>query len=135
MKFNAAFVFFKSFSAKHEKKKKERQRKRNDDSVIEQNPLSGNYMEYILKGSHPKMTGQNDRQDESLTGQVHDQAGHCPLTGRCFEPCTSKSSISIFRQNIIILKDSVDDLQQRPQSYVKKKNKKRWKLHVLKSNK
>ena len=33
------------------------------------------------------MTGQNDRQDESLTGQVHDQAGHCPLTGRYFEPC------------------------------------------------
>ena len=28
------------------------------------------------------MTGQNDRQDRSLTGQVHDQAGHCPLTGR-----------------------------------------------------
>ena len=98
MKFNAAFVFFKSFSAKHEKKKKkkERQRKRNDYSVIEQNALSGNYMEYILKGSHPKMTGQNDRQDESLTGQVHDQARHCLLTGRYFEPCTSKSSISIF---------------------------------------
>ena len=33
------------------------------------------------------MTGQNDWQDESLTGQVHDQAGHCPLTGRYFEPC------------------------------------------------
>ena len=32
------------------------------------------------------MTGQNDRQDESLTGQAHDQAGHCPLTGRYFEP-------------------------------------------------
>ena len=44
-------------------------------------------MENILKGSHPKMTGQNDRQDESLTGQVHDRAGHCPLTGRYFEPC------------------------------------------------
>ena len=44
-------------------------------------------MENILKGSHPKMTGQNDRQDESLTGQAHDQAGHCPLTGRYFEPC------------------------------------------------
>ena len=28
------------------------------------------------------MTGQNDQPDESLTGQVHDQAGHCPLTGR-----------------------------------------------------
>ena len=36
------------------------------------------------------MTGQNDRQDESLTGQVHDQAGHCPLTGRYFEPCDRK---------------------------------------------
>ena len=94
------------------------------EMTTEQNALSGNYMENILKGSHPKMSGQNDRQDESLTGQVHDQAGHCPLTGRCFEPCTSKSSISIFRQNIMILKDSVDDLQQRPQSYLKKKQNK-----------
>ena len=32
------------------------------------------------------MTGQNDREDESLTGQVRDQAGHCPLTGRYFQP-------------------------------------------------
>ena len=32
------------------------------------------------------MAGQNDRQDESLTGQVHDQAGHCPLTSHYFEP-------------------------------------------------
>ena len=32
------------------------------------------------------MTGQNDWQDESLTGQVHDQAGHCPLTGHYFQP-------------------------------------------------
>ena len=31
------------------------------------------------------MTGQNDWQVESLTGQVRDQAGHCPLTGR-FQP-------------------------------------------------
>ena len=31
------------------------------------------------------MTGQDDRQDESLTGQVHDQAAHCLLTGRYFE--------------------------------------------------
>ena len=52
------------------------------------NALSDNYMENILKCSHPKMTGQNERQDESLTGQVHDQAGHSPLTGRYFEPCT-----------------------------------------------
>ena len=33
------------------------------------------------------MTGQNDRQDKSLTGQVHDQAGHCQLTGCYFQPC------------------------------------------------
>ena len=32
------------------------------------------------------MTIQNDRQDQSLTGQVHDQAGQCPLTGRYFQP-------------------------------------------------
>ena len=70
MKFNAAFVFFK----------------KNNYSVIEQNALSSNYMENILKGSLPKLTGQNERQDKSLTGQVHDQAGHCPLTGRFFEP-------------------------------------------------
>ena len=44
-------------------------------------------MENILKGSRPKMTGQNGRQDESLTGQVHDQARHCPLTGCYVEPC------------------------------------------------
>ena len=44
-------------------------------------------MENIIKCSHPKMTGQNDQQDESLTRQVHDQAGHCLLTGCYFEPC------------------------------------------------
>ena len=32
------------------------------------------------------MTSQNDQPDECLTGQAHDQAGHCPLTGRYFEP-------------------------------------------------
>ena len=34
------------------------------------------------------LTGQNDWQDESLTGQVRDQAGHCPLIGRYFQPWT-----------------------------------------------
>ena len=56
------------------------------EMTTEQNALSGNYMENILKGLLPKMTGQNDWQDESLTGQVHDQAGHCLLTGHYFEP-------------------------------------------------
>ena len=32
------------------------------------------------------MPGQIDRQHRSLTGQVRDQAGHCPLTGRYFQP-------------------------------------------------
>ena len=32
------------------------------------------------------MTGQNDRQDRSLTGQVHNQAGHCPLTAVLLSP-------------------------------------------------
>ena len=33
------------------------------------------------------MIGQNDRQDESLTGQVRDQAGRFSLTGRYFQSC------------------------------------------------
>ena len=56
---------------------KKRPQKAANYSVIEQNALSD---------KHPKMTSQNDRPDESLTGQAHDQAGHCPLTGRYFEP-------------------------------------------------
>ena len=44
-------------------------------------------MENIIKCSYPKLTGQNDQRDESLTSQAHDQAGHCLLTGHYFEPC------------------------------------------------
>ena len=33
------------------------------------------------------MTSQNDWQEESLTRQVRDQGGHCPLTGRYVQPC------------------------------------------------
>ena len=39
------------------------------------------------------MTSQNDRQDRSLTGQVRDQAGHCPLTDRYFQPCLYKAML------------------------------------------
>ena len=39
------------------------------------------------------LLSKNDRQDRSFTGQVHNQAGHCPLTGRYFEPCTEKCGI------------------------------------------
>ena len=37
------------------------------------------------------MTRQNDQQHMSLTGQVNNQAGHCPLTGRYFEPCEANN--------------------------------------------
>ena len=86
MEVNAAFVFFKSFSAKHGKKGKE---KRNDYSVIEQNALKRQLYGKYFKGSHPKMTGQNERQDESSdrSSPRSGRAGHCPLTGRYFEAC------------------------------------------------
>ena len=32
-------------------------------------------------------TGQHDRQDKRLTGQLPNQSGHCPSTSRYFEPC------------------------------------------------
>ena len=41
------------------------------------------------------MTGQNDRQDNSLTGQVRDQAGHCPFTWRYFQPCPNHLLLAI----------------------------------------
>ena len=49
-------------------------------------------METVIIFSFPKMTSQNDRRDESLAGQVHNQAGHSPLTGRYFQPSPSHSS-------------------------------------------
>ena len=83
MKFLVAFFFPLKLLVQSSKKAKE---KINQYSVIEHNALSDNYVENIIKCSYPKMTGQNDRRDESLTGQVHDRAGHCLLTGRYFEP-------------------------------------------------
>ena len=41
------------------------------------------------------MIGQNDRQDESLTGQVHNQAGHCQMTSHHFEPWKQLSGASL----------------------------------------
>ena len=81
MKFIAAFLFFQEFSAKQQKKQRKKK------SLQRYRTLSDNYMENIIKCSHPNMTGQNDRQDESLTGQAHDQGGQCSLAGRYFEPC------------------------------------------------
>ena len=50
-------------------------------------------MENIIKCLHPKITGQDDWQDESLTSQVHDQAGLCPLTGCNLQPCHPQSQV------------------------------------------
>ena len=56
------------------------------------------------------MTSQNDRPDESLTGQAHDQAGHCPLTGRYFEPCNVGG---VFCQPLAM----IDDPTSLPQTF------------------
>ena len=53
-------------------------------------------MENIIKCLHPKMTGQNDWQEESLPRQAHDQAGHCPLTGCYFEPCSVLNGFNFY---------------------------------------
>ena len=50
-----------------------------------------------LYGKYYKMfASKNDRQDESLNRQVHDQAWHCPLTGRYFEPVLTFLTIQGF---------------------------------------
>ena len=51
------------------------------------------------------LTGQHDRQDERLTGQIHNQSGHCPLTGRYFEPWIQAPSRFINRQQRRLLSD------------------------------
>ena len=48
-------LFFKAFSAKQKKKAKE---KRNHYSIIEENALSDNYMENVIKCPCPKMTDE-----------------------------------------------------------------------------
>ena len=37
-----------------------------------------------------------DRQDKSLTSQVRDQARHCPLTRRYFQPWVIFSQVSLY---------------------------------------
>ena len=102
MKFIAAFFFFKGFSAKQLKKPK---KKEIITALYRANALSDNSMENNINSSHPKMTGQNDRQDESLTSQAHHQAGHCPLTERYFEPWVLQWNLDIM--NLCITKSLV----------------------------
>ena len=79
---------------------KKSQRKKKSWQSCRANALRDNYMENIIKCSHPIMTGQNDGQDERLTGQVHDQAGHCLLTGHYFEPWTSLTESKIYNNRL-----------------------------------
>ena len=44
------------------------------------------------------LTGQHDRQDKSLTGQIHNQSGHCPLTGRYFEPSRREDPLQTYQR-------------------------------------
>ena len=48
------------------------------------------------------VTGQHDRQDRRLTGQLPNHYGHCPLTGRYFEPW-----IQIFLESRLAFTSSV----------------------------
>ena len=41
------------------------------------------------------MSGQHYRQDKHLTAQSSNQAGHCPLTSRYFEPCRHGNQICV----------------------------------------
>ena len=43
---------------------------------------------------------KNDRQNRSLTGQVRDQAAHCPLTSRYFQPCHELWRIALYSVKI-----------------------------------
>ena len=71
--------------------KKKAKEKRSHYSIIDwAKRIKSQLMKNIIKSLYPKMTGQNDRPDESLTSQVHDQARHCPLNGSYFEPCHDK---------------------------------------------
>ena len=78
MKFIGAFLFFKGFSAKQQKSQRKNKSLQRYIAKRIKRQLYGKY--------YNMFASKNDRQDESLTGQVHDQAGHCPLTGRYFEP-------------------------------------------------
>ena len=57
-----------------------KKRRRKKKSLQRYRALSDNCMENKV------FVSKNDRQDRSLTGQVRDQAGHCPLTGRYLQP-------------------------------------------------
>ena len=48
-----------------------------------------NSMEILIYFIRSNVTGQHDRQDERWTGQLPNQFGHRPLTGRYFEPCAA----------------------------------------------
>ena len=78
MKFIAAFFFFKGFSAKQQKKPKKKKSLQRYRAKCIKRQLYGKY--------YKMFASKNDQQDESLTGQVHNQAGHCLLTGHYFEP-------------------------------------------------
>ena len=55
-----------------------------DFTVKFQEILRINFFVIYLKAVY--VTGQNDRRTKILSGQIVILAGHCPLTGRYFDP-------------------------------------------------
>ena len=70
-----------------------------------------------------QMTGQHDRQDERLTGQLPNRFGHCPLTGRYFEPCgihfILKSSNQVLQNITLHIKYMYNRLEPQVKNNVK----------------
>ena len=63
----------------------EKAKEKNHYSVIEQDALSDNRMEYkmfLSKNNRSKWPPKRE-----FDGQVRDRAGYCPLTDPCFQPC------------------------------------------------
>ena len=69
---------FKAFSTKQQKSQRKNKSIQRYRAQRIKRQLYGKY--------HKMFVSENDRRDESLTGQIHDRARHCPLTGRYFEP-------------------------------------------------
>ena len=53
-------------------------------ATTEKTAQHGNFNLFHFQNN--QMTGQHDRQDERLAGQLPNRFGHCRLTGRYFEP-------------------------------------------------
>ena len=77
----------------------------------------------LFQFQNDQITGQHDRQDERLTGQLPNRFGHCPLTGRYFEPCgihfILKSSNQVLQNITLHIKYMYNRLEPQVKNNVK----------------